>query len=448
MLTAIVHRIAWIPLRLLFRLFANFEVFGLEHIRGVPPPAVFQANHHGPFDPFLVGIALPWGSKFHGIRWLTRDDEFKRPIRRHTLRLFGAFPGKVRKSWGKALEQPKEFIRQGRSVGIFPEWCYANDPYALERSRWILPLLSSDTGRSVIPVFLFGVERVTWWRLFRRKLHIHVAFGQPYELSKHSERRHIFKKAEQYLSRVRLDHLNRRIHEGERRFWEEYGSFYRYLERADAYQELIHDFGEMLPEHISGRWVDLGSGSGTVIELLLHRARGDAAITASDHNETMLAELRRRFPTGVTIAHVDLVARLPFPDASLDGVTANLVLPYVVHHEGAFGNLALERLLRDIRRILKPGGTLIWSAPKENVKFIAVFIASLPSILRGDQRENLLFGPKILRQALRIQTKGRRGIYHFLERKELIALSERIGFRELRIDRSMAGQVYILRATK
>jgi len=445
---ATVHRIAWIPLRFIFNLLANFTVFGIENIADVPNPAIFIANHSSYFDPFLVGIAMPWRSRLQGIQWLTRDDKFERPIHRHALRLFGAFAGKIPMGFQAALEKPLALLSQNASVGVFPEWCYDDDLLVLERMQFVVPLLAEHTRYPIVPVFLFGVERVTWARLFRRHLAIHVVFGKPLWPGPGATSDQIWRDVTALLAKTRLEHLNQFIHAEERSFWNEYGRFYQYLERADAYHELVGDFEALLPERISGTWVDLGSGSGKIVELLLSRRERSETIIASDHNESMLSQLRVRFPSDVSVTEIDLIHRLPFEDHSVSGVTANLVLPYVVHHQGIFGNAALRKLLVDIHRILKPGGILVWSTPKDNVRFIVAFIASLPSIFQRDQQENIRYSWNILRQALSIQSKGRRGIYHFLERKDLILLLEEIGFKNIQFNRSMAGQVYLMRCER
>ncbi|MBI2096662.1 MAG: methyltransferase domain-containing protein, partial [Candidatus Sungbacteria bacterium] len=334
MFVALIHKIAWIPLRFLFWLFADYQVSGIEKIREVRAPAIFISNHHGPFDPFLIGIGLPWLSPLHGVRWLTRDEEFNRPIRRHTLRLFGAFPGKILSGYNEALKQPLRYLARGISVGVFPDWCYQGDALCLARMHYIAPLLAKKTSQPVIPVFLYGVHDVTWWRLFTRQLKIQVMYGMPYYPQERAASMQVYDEINKLLFQAKWSYLHEVLHEGEKTFWEEYGKFYHYLERADAYNDLIADFRSLLPETVKGTWLDVGSGSGKVLELLLSRANkyGEGAhLIASDHNQVMLQHLKGRFQEKIAIREIDLVKRLPFEDETLDGISANLVLPYIVH---------------------------------------------------------------------------------------------------------------------
>lgn len=103
------------------------------------------------------------------------------------------------------------------------------------------------------------------------------------------------------------------------------------------------------PEHI-----EIACGTGTLLDLLLRWRRWKrlpgVKVTGIDYSERMLAGAMRRFAGNaqITLRHAD-AARLPFDDASFD--TANIAnsvhcLP------------AVDDALRDVFRVLKPGGTL------------------------------------------------------------------------------------------
>lgn len=85
------------------------------------------------------------------------------------------------------------------------------------------------------------------------------------------------------------------------------------------------------------------------IGIRLLRKRPDLAVTAIDRSGEMQEEGQRRARSyGVHIdSVVDDVHTLPFPDASFDAVTL----------QAASRHLQLDKVLPEIRRILKPGGT-------------------------------------------------------------------------------------------
>ena len=144
---------------------------------------------------------------------------------------------------------------------------------------------------------------------------------------------------------------------------------------------------------------------------------------------------------------------LPYPDNFFDGIGANLVLPYVVDFQGETGVKALEGVLREMFRILKLGGQLVWSTPKHKVNFVWTFLASVADMLNlyayFVQRDHRLSqGIGILIHALAIQRKGKKGIYTFLPREELGALLEKIGFSDAIWRKTFARQVWVISVRK
>ena len=108
---------------------------------------------------------------------------------------------------------------------------------------------------------------------------------------------------------------------------------------------------------ISGRRVlDLGAGFGS---LALYFAHLGAEVVAVDPNEqrVRVAEAiahRRGLPLSVATAHAQ---SLPFADGSFDVVVANNSLCYIV------GEQAHAQALREIHRVLKPGGWVVMRNP-------------------------------------------------------------------------------------
>jgi SAM-dependent methyltransferase len=96
--------------------------------------------------------------------------------------------------------------------------------------------------------------------------------------------------------------------------------------------------------------LELGCGTGEYTALL---AGSGATIAALDLSADLLAVAReRRLPATVRFLVGD-AERLPFPDQSFDAVVGNAVL----HH------LRLAAALREIRRVLRPGGRCAFTEP-------------------------------------------------------------------------------------
>lgn len=99
------------------------------------------------------------------------------------------------------------------------------------------------------------------------------------------------------------------------------------------------------------RVLEVGCGTGQLWRENAHRVGTDWAILLSDFSTGMMAKAKetvRTVPATVTFSCCR-VERLPFAPASFDAVIANHLLYYVAE---------MDRTLAEIRRVLKPHGTL------------------------------------------------------------------------------------------
>jgi SAM-dependent methyltransferase len=101
----------------------------------------------------------------------------------------------------------------------------------------------------------------------------------------------------------------------------------------------------------AGRHVlDLGCGTGQYTWPYARRTR--ATVVGLDVTAGLLCRARNEAPANVRLAAGDVVA-LPFSDATFDAAVGNAVL----HH------LPLEAALRELLRVLKPGGRIAFAEP-------------------------------------------------------------------------------------
>jgi demethylmenaquinone methyltransferase/2-methoxy-6-polyprenyl-1,4-benzoquinol methylase len=92
--------------------------------------------------------------------------------------------------------------------------------------------------------------------------------------------------------------------------------------------------------------LDVATGTGAVALELLRTKR--CGVVGLDQSQEMLAEARRRLPANVKLVegHAE---RLPFPDASFDGLTFTYLLRYVADPAATLCELA---------RVLRPGAPI------------------------------------------------------------------------------------------
>lgn len=245
-------------------------------------------------------------------------------------------------------------------------------------------------------------------------------------------------------------------------FWEDYGEVYKNLEKAKPYSNLSNVIRGFINPGLNDTWLDVGCGPLRITEIICEKAQEKACLVevhAIDivlkPAEEKLAELKKggkHLP--VILEHLSITEPLPYLNNTFNGIGANLVLPYVTDFLGNKGEKALEMVLRDMFRILKPGGELIWSTPKSNVNFNWVFLASLPDMFNlyryivDRDFSRLLQGTRILKHAIAIQEKGKNGLYTFLTVEKLEKLLSKIGFVDPKWKKTFSQQVWVNRVQK
>jgi ubiquinone/menaquinone biosynthesis C-methylase UbiE len=115
----------------------------------------------------------------------------------------------------------------------------------------------------------------------------------------------------------------------------------------------------LLPDPAGKRVLDVGCGSGPLSAWLVSHG---AEVVGFDASPSMVRQAQHRGLTAATFRVADLAEPLDFlEDASIDVVVASLVLHYLRDWIGP---------LRELRRVLRPGGALVMSThhPASDVK--------------------------------------------------------------------------------
>lgn len=237
----------------------------------------------------------------------------------------------------------------------------------------------------------------------------------------------------------------------EAEFWNNYGKIYVHLEAATPYKDILHDIGDILSNGEYKHWLDAGCGPGTMIDQIIKYQKSFESIIGIDFDGVMTDQATRRLKhyKNIFIKNADLSRPLLFQNEYFDGIIANLVLSYIIIFDNKYvGKDALEMSLREIYRLLKYDGLFIWTTPIENVNFNKVFLASWRQVFNPFTPQYIYYGPKILSYALKIQQKGKQGIYHFFTENDLNNIMSNIGFRNIKIKKTFADQAYLISAIK
>jgi ubiquinone/menaquinone biosynthesis C-methylase UbiE len=157
--------------------------------------------------------------------------------------------------------------------------------------------------------------------------------------------------------------------------------------RAERRAGLFVERGALGP---GSRALELGCGTGVFLEMT---ARSGATIHGLDLSEDLLAKARTklsRFPN--VILDQGNAEQMPYPDAEFDTVYGSSVL----HH------LDLDTALREVHRVLKPGGRLVFAEPNIlNPQVAVMFHLNMTKEYFGVSADEMAFSRFRARGALR-----------------------------------------------
>jgi 1-acyl-sn-glycerol-3-phosphate acyltransferase len=177
------HKVVAVIIRAFLKVFARFEVKGMENVPK-EGPAIVVSNHLSNFDPIIILLDFPRWVNFMG-----KEELWRHPFFKFIMPWAHVFPVVQR---GDSLRGLRDSMRNARKVlgdrlllGIFPEGTRS-------KTRQLQPALPGamfialENDALLIPVAVTGTENfidLTW--LLRRP-RITVTVGKPFRLPKHA----------------------------------------------------------------------------------------------------------------------------------------------------------------------------------------------------------------------------------------------------------------------
>lgn len=215
-------------------------------------------------------------------------------------------------------------------------------------------------------------------------------------------------------------------------------SYTNVLSNWEPYRELVSKVLYCMAE--KENILDQGCGTGI---FSLELARIGKKVIGIDNNLAMLSEAQARLKQAMNRGEINSsvtfiegnAEALPFNDGSFDGVVANNVIFYVENP---------QKMTGEVYRVLKPGGVLAISGPKQN--------PDIPKLLDNIVYE---FKQKGIYDALRedvehfsgssVQLKST-GIHNMYQPEEMVGLLTETGFKEVieKCGEAYLGQSYFV----
>jgi putative phosphoserine phosphatase/1-acylglycerol-3-phosphate O-acyltransferase len=156
--------------------YARFDISGVEHIPE-DGAAIVVGNHRSYFDPLAMAMAL--AKRGRPVRFLGKKEVFDAPIVGQLAKAMGG----IRVERGTGSDEPLAAaalaLEAGELVAMMPQGTIPRGPAFFDpvlKGRWGAARLAAMTGAPVIPVGLWGTEKV--WPRSERLPNL-LALGHP-----------------------------------------------------------------------------------------------------------------------------------------------------------------------------------------------------------------------------------------------------------------------------
>jgi ubiquinone/menaquinone biosynthesis C-methylase UbiE len=224
-----------------------------------------------------------------------------------------------------------------------------------------------------------------------------------------------------------------------RLLWSVYAVFYDTLLQSPLYQELMDQLVESLALSSAHTLLDAGCGTGNLGLKILSCGYTSLQIEAVDSSSQMLRVARQKSSNLTHFRLMNLNQQLGFSDSSFDRVAAIHVLYALTDPKST---------LKDLYRVLRPGGILVAANPRRGANVSSITRANLSRLGKLQRPLFLLNAAPLMAINLLIAKAGEKSHFHFWKREDWESALVETGFSNFSIHLTYSDQSYLVVAGK
>jgi SAM-dependent methyltransferase len=228
-----------------------------------------------------------------------------------------------------------------------------------------------------------------------------------------------------------------------------------------AYQELMADTTAWLDPKAGERWLDLGCGAGRLSMAVWTLSGGTVesviGLDVADLNSKAYEKINRDTqppPNGkIRFQQADLGKGIPFEGTAIvDGVVSGLAIQYAEHFDETadkWTDRGYDQILREVYRVLKPGGRFIFSVNVPEPSWGRVARESMRGLKAARKKGwYMLKLWRMYRYGGWLKREARKGRFHYLKDDVIATKLHAAGFVDIECKTSFAGQAFLFRCQK
>jgi ubiquinone/menaquinone biosynthesis C-methylase UbiE len=228
------------------------------------------------------------------------------------------------------------------------------------------------------------------------------------------------------------------------------------------YQQLLADTSAWLLPRAGERWLDLGCGCGKLTEALWQNSNGTVGeivgLDCAGDNALAFQQLRSRVRPNdaderIRFVHADFSSGLrSWEGGRFDGIVSGLAIQYAESYSQELRQWtthAYDRLLADVHRLLRAGGSFVFSVNVPEPSFFKVALYSIWGAF--DARRTVRYTERAFRMwryGAWLKQEARKGRFHYLPLPTVIRKLKDCGFADIDHRLTFAGTAYLIRCRK